>query len=441
MYYSLNEENYNIGLNAEAARDFKLWIGGDEKKYDIHIKVLSGDIDVTKYFGDFIIGEYYRTKVSGIREFDEYIRKMKKEDIKHLVDNKVIGIDGNSFSRYWEALNDSVKKMNEEDINYLISDNVISANYSINWAGLNNYIKKMNNPAVYNHGFLARDFFNLEQFNAYIREMPEDMKYLLNNKAIFDDDHFWSPKSRLLVKMSFYWEQTFSAEKRVHIKHTYSPSVRNNAGGNIAGEYILKTANTWNKPIRNFNLFVAGIMDFEDNVYFSTKGYVAKNIKNFSPAYDLNFDLGPISYVNVDTGKGYAAKSIKYMLYNSDGRRENKGYTIDVHYYSDNKGNTRWKNRDTKEDVEVIRVPEKDYSNTKLYMIDGPAKVRANPNGKEVAVLDNGVYVWVISNKDDWYEIAYNDLAGWTHKQNIIDPRDVKKFNNNVKSENKKKVK
>ncbi|MCL2335085.1 MAG: SH3 domain-containing protein, partial [Endomicrobia bacterium] len=72
-----------------------------------------------------------------------------------------------------------------------------------------------------------------------------------------------------------------------------------------------------------------------------------------------------------------------------------------------------------------------EFKNIALYGIDGPANVRETPNGKVIGSIENGAYVWVLLKKGDWYKIAYNNLTGWTHKKNLVDVWDVKKYNEN----------
>ena len=57
-----------------------------------------------------------------------------------------------------------------------------------------------------------------------------------------------------------------------------------------------------------------------------------------------------------------------------------------------------------------------------LYRIDGPAHVRAKPNGKKIKTLENGDYVWAYpADKKDWFVVLLDEeTTGYTHKTNLI---------------------
>ncbi len=133
-------------------------------------------------------------------------------------------------------------------------------------------------------------------------------------------------------------------------------------------EYILTTANNWQKSIANFNLLVESPLKslgcFESNPFYAGK-YFAVNIKDYSPAWDFSLDF-------VETAKSPA----KY---------------------------------------EPISFPT-------LYRVDGPANLRQTPNGQTIGQIQNDTYVWVWpeEKKSKWYPVMQNDLKDFTHIKNLI---------------------
>jgi hypothetical protein len=70
---------------------------------------------------------------------------------------------------------------------------------------------------------------------------------------------------------------------------------------------------------------------------------------------------------------------------------------------------------------------EKQEENKKLYptarkaFIDGPANIRDKPKGKNTATLDDLMEVLILNQENDWYEILYANVRGWTYKDNLKD--------------------
>jgi hypothetical protein len=73
-----------------------------------------------------------------------------------------------------------------------------------------------------------------------------------------------------------------------------------------------------------------------------------------------------------------------------------------------------------KKEIELQNKNERLHKTAKKYFIDGPAKVRDNPNGKVIAVLNDMTKIIVLSQKGDWYEILYAHVKGWTYKDNLV---------------------
>ena len=57
-----------------------------------------------------------------------------------------------------------------------------------------------------------------------------------------------------------------------------------------------------------------------------------------------------------------------------------------------------------------------------LYRVDGPANVRAKPDGEKIKTLENGYYIWAYpSDNKDWYAVLLDEeTTGYTHKDNLI---------------------
>lgn len=272
-----------------------------------------------------------------------------------------------------------------------------------------------------------------EYYKEHLKTLSEDDRQYLENSYEQNKERFFLKK-----KVYFYWQQIFPANKRVHIKHIYTAQeydtalssklpeyVKNystlseyevHANNDPAlmekfdkyvrdyhswyhgfFEYILTTANNWNRPIRSFNLLVEGIsganISFEGNPYFSLDRYNAKNILNFSPSAEL--------YVEFGMKVGSSSKN----LFNEQAKQDEYIAAVDKY--------------DTEKMTELSK--EIKFSNAKLYKIDGPANVRDNPNGKKNGQIKDGEYVWVVESVKDWRKIVQNDLRGWMHKQNLID--------------------
>jgi Domain of unknown function (DUF4424) len=193
-------------------------------------------------------------------------------------------------------------------------------------------------------------------------------------------------------EVGFYWTQKFPPNQTIEIKHRYIPSTMGFSLGEgyfrkkysdemmsqdengerkysaTSLEYILTTANNWDSSIRNFSLLVEAPckMDifFEGDEILTDTKYFAKNLTNFSPTDEIKID---------------------FMTCRSDrGKQEPK------------------------------RIP---YG----VRIDGPANLRAKPNGKILKSMKDDSYAWVLGQKNDWYEIISEDTHGWTHKDNIKD--------------------
>ena len=56
-----------------------------------------------------------------------------------------------------------------------------------------------------------------------------------------------------------------------------------------------------------------------------------------------------------------------------------------------------------------------------LFRVDGPAHVRATPNGKKITQLANDTYVWAYpSDEKDWWVVLLDEqTTGFMHRQNL----------------------
>ncbi|WP_424244304.1 hypothetical protein Dip510_001512 [Elusimicrobium posterum] len=72
-------------------------------------------------------------------------------------------------------------------------------------------------------------------------------------------------------------------------------------------------------------------------------------------------------------------------------------------------------------DEYLERFTGKENITPKLYQIDGPANLRATPNGKKTGSLEDKTYAWVVSKEGKWVNVIQNDKRGWTHSQNLIE--------------------
>lgn len=55
-----------------------------------------------------------------------------------------------------------------------------------------------------------------------------------------------------------------------------------------------------------------------------------------------------------------------------------------------------------------------------IDFIDGPANIRNEPKGKQIASLPDNTKVRILQNKGGWYEIEYGELRGWTYQNNLM---------------------
>lgn len=294
-----------------------------------------------------------------------------------------------------------------------------------------------------------------EDYKEYIKTLSEkDRNYI---ESIFDRMPQNWEKYSLKKKVYFYWTQTFPANNKVHIKHTYIAQQMSNNLGFLAGysyikdnapfdemeyvagyyhkepllcfngyfQYILLTANKWSRPIKSFNLLVEGpervAVRFEDNPELSKGRLFAKNILNFSPTTDLyvefaskNFFKDEIYETKEDIGEYFFSPETKSWGYNTIGTIVASSQIAKAY------------------DHDATKAHEKSiiYSNAKLYKIDTPANLREKPNGKIIKSLEGDIYAWILENKNDWYKVAYNEMIGWIYKDNLIDIWDVLNLNN-----------
>ena len=189
----------------------------------------------------------------------------------------------------------------------------------------------------------------------------------------------------------YYWMQTFPAHQTVHIRHEYKPSFLENSVGEPSqlvqkttdwdydkphdfwkeASYIITTANNWKKPIGQFDLLIwggtgAAVSAYANNRAFHTRvapaNYLLEKRQDFVPTQEILFELA------------------------SANARE-----------------------------EVATLPQ-------LYRVDGPANVRATPDGKKINTLRNGRYVWAYpSDKKDWFVVLLDEKTiGYTYYTNLI---------------------
>jgi len=289
---------------------------------------------------------------------------------------------------------------------------------------------------LYKHYYDVQD---RNRISDYIDSLPKQDKEYLLSIGIVQDGFIDYDK-----KVYFSWPQTFPANKKVYIKYTYiTPGTRNEMAASsfeslrrdpleemraaynkgmspydglkrldIAGggennfylnfwyrfDHIFKTGANADKPIQSFNLLVEGpvwtAVSFEGQEYLSPDKFFAKNITDFTPEKNLAYEFVTPNYT-------------QYVVWNN----KNRDLNFDV-YKSIKYAAAQAKQDDVEKNIK--------YSSAKLYKVDGPANVR-DDDGKIIASIPDGVYVWVVEQKSDWSKIVYNDLRGWTNKQNLVD--------------------
>lgn len=69
--------------------EFKFWVNGAERNYEIYYSVFSKDINITKYVKDFFDSREYYKMIYG-KELSEYIDTMKSADRNFLLRKKII---------------------------------------------------------------------------------------------------------------------------------------------------------------------------------------------------------------------------------------------------------------------------------------------------------------------------------------------------------------
>lgn len=190
--------------------------------------------------------------------------------------------------------------------------------------------------------------------------------------------------------VSYYWQQEFPPHQTVHIRHTYIPSFTQNSVGQpyaIAhwnyekphdwwqtASYIVTTANNWQTPITRFHMLVWGDKQASVSAWnaqqwqasdarLSPRNYILVNRKDFVPSQEILFELASASsHFNNPSTPALA-----------------------------------------------------------LFRVDGPAPVRATPNGKKFTQLANDTYVWAYpSEQKDWWVVLLDEqTTGFMHRQNL----------------------
>jgi hypothetical protein len=74
-----------------------------------------------------------------------------------------------------------------------------------------------------------------------------------------------------------------------------------------------------------------------------------------------------------------------------------------------------------KAEIEKQKENKKLHPTARKAFIDGPANIRDKPKGKNTATLDDLMEVLILNQENDWYEILYANVRGWTYKDNLKD--------------------
>lgn len=383
---------------------FRVWSDGHEITPELSRKITLDGTDVTKYFNLMGIDAYYKSiemdpEETGktFEKIVEPLRKLQPEEQQKLEE---LGLLAKGCMDYKEEIVDPCQQaFSDYNISYFAEGKL----YTVNDKGYRDILKK--NPQRERQlSYIDWDNSQMspkEQILAHYPQCKDKMlkkeelltrKVCKNNPDVYHlgPNPCYSADEHYKQEVMYHWEQTFPPHQTVHIRHEYKPSIFSNsigapspAVGKVIKEsnekpkdscwaeasYIITTANNWKTPIGRFNLLVLG-----------EKGAAVVTYKNrdfFKPSY---VRVSPKNYVLEKRQDFVPEEEIEFELC---------GITS--------------------------VVPQ-------LYRIDGPAHVRAKPNGKKIKTLENGDYVWAYpADKKDWFVVLLDEeTTGYTHKTNLM---------------------
>lgn len=391
----------------DTPHDFKFRVWSDEQEItpSLNHKITLHDTDVTKYFNLMGIDSYFKAIEVDFEGngpvFEKVAAPLRKLPLAEQKKLEKLGMLAKGCME--EEINDPCRQAFEEyemmeSFEYLWKSN--REEFSKEWTGRFGE---------------SVDFDNLQvspqkQVLAYYLQCKERILAgdKLKTRCAHNPDIYHLKMGQAKGPDSYHreaiysWTQTFPPHQTVHIRHEYKPSFHSNSlgGPNILGSsafvntkgeynksygfwheaaYIITTANNWKTPIGKFDLLIwggvgaavsapqKGELYTEDSAFsrLAPRNYLLETRQDFIPSKEILFDLS--SKFEEDGIKG-----------------------IDTY--------------------------------PQLYRVDGPANVRAKPNGKEIATLENGHYVWAYpADKKDWFVVLLDEKTdGYTHKTNLV---------------------
>ncbi len=389
-FHDYTEEPHNF--------KFRVWTNGKEIKPELSRKVTFNGTDVTKYFNLMGIDTYYKSIEMAPEETEQTFKKIIEPLLKLPIDEQKkleeLGLLSKDCMIYeedivpWSDQKSKDRDCEKGKADYELAKQFTNDRDSFEKSGatLPSYIdlNKKNlspiNQVVNHYNVGCRKFLPWEK-----KCIPGEDVYHLGA------DRYYNPGGHYKQEVMYYWKQTFPPHKIIHIRHEYKPSIYSNSIGAASPEvgkivgtyfesgkmwyessYIITTANNWKTPIEKFNLLVWGRLGAAVSTYdkdykqtfvrVAPKNYLLETKQDFVPKSEISFELAC----------DYAGKMPKI-------------------------------------------IPQ-------FYRVDGPANVRAKPNGKKIKTLENGYYIWAYpSDKKDWFIVLLDEeTTGYTHKNNLI---------------------